>query len=267
MKKTLCVIGLLLMGTAGFGQENTDPITTDPDQNDNNAVTLLSSDKIDVQIIEVAKADEAPVIDGRMTEPVWKSAAWHPIDQFWLGQPVDESDFKGRFKLCWTPEALYVLAEIHDDILYDQREDPLQFWWDDDCVEVFLDEDNSGGEHQYNHNAFAYHVALDGNVVDMAPGEMPRLYNDHVESKFITKGSKSLWELKFYIFDDSYTDEAENVPVLLSANKKMGFAIAYCDNDSSEQRENFIGSIVVAGPDKNRGWIDANIFGTLLLID
>ena len=47
----------------------------------------------------------------------------------------------------------------------------------------------------------------------------------------------------------------------------MGFALAYCDNDNSKERENFIGSVYVDGEDKNRGWIDANIFGTLKLIN
>lgn len=233
----------------------------------NNEVSLLSSDKIEVQLIEVNKAAKAPVIDGRMNEEIWKNSAWHPMDQVWLGTPINSSDFEGRFKLCWTSEALYVLAEIQDDILLDQYDDPLKLWWDDDCVEVFIDEDNSGGEHQYNHNAFAYHVALDGNVVDMAPGEIPRLYNDHVESKHITKNNTTLWELKFSVYDDTYKDEASNTPVKLQAGKKVGFAIAYCDNDASEQRENFIGSIFVSGTNKNRGWIDANIFGTIILTE
>ena len=143
----------------------------------NAELSLLGPDKIETQLIKVDKAGDAPVIDGRMDEAIWNKSAWHPIDQVWLGEPVDPSDFEGRFKLCWTVEALYILAEIKDDVLLDQYDDPLELWWDDDCVEVFIDEDNSGGEHQYNHNAFAYHVALDGNVVDMAPGEAPRLYN------------------------------------------------------------------------------------------
>jgi hypothetical protein len=202
-----------------------------------------------------------------MHEAIWKKSDWHPIDQVWLGDPVSLSDFKGRYKLCWTSEALYILAEIRDDVLLDQYDDPLKLWWDDDCVEVFIDEDNSGGEHQYNHNAFAYHVALDGNVVDMAPGEIPRLYNDHVESKRITNNNTTLWELKFSIYEDSFRDDTDNTPVVLESGKKIGFAIAYCDNDSSIEREHFIGSIYVPGADKNRGWIDANIFGTILLTD
>jgi hypothetical protein len=190
----------------------------------------LSSDKIEVQLIEVKQALESPTIDGRMNEAIWQKSSWHPIDQLWLGRPYDPNDFTGRFKLSWTKDALYVLVEVQDDVLMDQHEDALKLWWDDDCVEVFIDEDNSGGEHQYNHNAFAYHVALDGNVVDMAPGEIPRLYNQHVESKYVTANNVSVWELKISIYDDTFNDDTMNSPVELSSGKKIGFAIAYCDN-------------------------------------
>jgi hypothetical protein len=52
---------------------------------------------------------------------------------------------------------------------------------------------------------------------------------------------------------------------MLNSSKKMGFALAYCDNDYSQERENFMGSVQVKGQDKNRGWIDAGIFGLLSL--
>ena len=224
--------------------------------------------KADVQLFKVPNAKQAPIIDGLANETIWQqSNSWHSLDQRWLGEPYTADDFQGRYKLAWDKDALYLLVEIKDDILYDQYDDPLHLWWDDDCVEVFIDEDNSGGEHQYNHNAFAYHVALDGNVVDMSPKKTGKLYNQHVQSKHITSGNTTIWELKISIYDDSYQDDGINTPVRLKAGKKIGFALAYCDNDASVERENFIGSIAVAGEDKNRGWIDANIFGTLLLTD
>ncbi|MDO6597060.1 sugar-binding protein [Oceanihabitans sp. 2_MG-2023] len=214
----------------------------------------------------IVKKTLAPIIiDGKTTETIWQEVNWHKINQNWLGDNYTEEDFKGQYKLTWDEKALYALVEIQDDILYDQYKDPLKLWWDDDCVEVFIDEDNSGGEHQYNHNAFAYHVALDGNVVDIAPGEIPTLYNNHVQSKRITNGKSSIWELKINIHTADFVDGAQNTPITLHTNKKLGFAIAYCDNDASLERENFIGSEIVEGKDKNRGWIDASIFGTLLL--
>jgi len=217
------------------------------------------------QLISVRKAKIDPVIDGIANEDIWSDKFWLPLDQLWLGDSYTSDDFYGRYKLTWTNDALYLLAEIRDNILVDNNDDPLVAWWDDDCLEIFIDEDNSGGEHQFNHNAFAYHIALDGNVVDMSTKEEGKLYNSHIESKRITTGNTTIWEVKISLYDDLYKDDAENSTLKLQPGKVMGFALAYCDNDTSKTRENFIGSVYVEGEDKNRGWIDANIFGTLKL--
>lgn len=217
------------------------------------------------QLITVKKAKTNPVIDGKADDDIWSNTIWLPLDELWLGDTYSNEDFSGRYKLSWSEDALYLLAEIKDDILVDNQTDPLVAWWDDDCLEIFIDEDNSGGEHQYNHNAFAYHVSLDGNVVDMSTEKVGKLYNSHIQSKRITTGNKTLWEVKISLFNDTYKDDAENSPEKLYPGKVIGFALAYCDNDTSKERENFIGSVYVEGKDKNRGWIDANIFGTLKL--
>jgi hypothetical protein len=228
-------------------------------------ILIFSCSQIDESITIVEKAKIIPQIDGIADDSCWENAKWQPLDQIWLGETPSAEDFKGQYKLSWSEEALYLLVEITDDVLFDQHEDPLTLWWDDDCVEVFVDEDNSHGEHQFNHNAFAYHVAMDGNVVDLGPDEKPHLYNDHVISKKTTNGNTSIWELSIKLFDDSFVDGKTNTPRKLKAGETIGFALAYCDNDGSKERENFIGSEVVEGDDKNRGWIDAGIFGDLLL--
>lgn len=219
------------------------------------------------QLIKVTQAKKSPTIEGKANEAIWENAEWHPINQLWLGKAYTKDDFQGRYKLTWTKEALYLLAEVKDDILVDNYKDPLKSWWDEDCLEVFIDADNSGGNHQYNHSAFAYHIDLEGNVVDVTPNKEGKLYNSHIASKRVTIGNTTIWELKISIFDDTYVDDENNIPVKLKANQNIGFALAYCDNDTSEHRENFIGSIAVEGIDKDKGWIDANIFGTLLLVD
>lgn len=218
-----------------------------------------------LKLLQIKHAKTAPVIDGIANEAIWETSAWYPLDQVWLGGALNSEDFQGRYKLTWTEDALFLLAEIKDDILLDKESDPLTAWWDDDCLEIFIDEDNSGGNHQFTHNAFAYHIALDGNVVDMSPSEKGKLYNSHIESKRITTNNISVWEVKIMVFDDTYSEVIVSTPVKLKADKKIGFALAYCDNDTSAHREHFIGSITVEGEDKNRGWIDADIFGTLKL--
>tara|TARA_R110001632_G_scaffold43376_1_gene109954 strand:- start:106404 stop:107183 length:780 start_codon:yes stop_codon:yes gene_type:complete len=224
--------------------------------------------KVNHQLNAVQEATDVILVDGQANETTWKNAKWLPINQVWLGNPVDSTDFNGRYKLSWSKEALYVLVEIKDDILRDKFQNPLERWWDEDCVEIFIDEDNSGGDHQFNHNAFAYHIDTKGNVVDIIAENTPKLFNDHVQSKMVISGENTYrWEFKISLFSDTFKYAAKNHPVTLTKDKKIGFAIAYCDNDNSEHRENFIGSVVVEGNDKDRGWIDADIFGTIELKD
>ena len=212
------------------------------------------------------RAAVAPVVDGLATDAAWQAAAWQEIDQLWLGPEYEDADFQGRFKVVWTPERIYLLVEIVDDILFDSHRDPLVQYWDDDCLEIFLDEDFSGGDHQYNHNAFAYHMSLDNRAIDIGTDRAARDYSHHVESRWRQQGEKVIWELAIDVYADDYLDgSADNRPVRLAAGKVMGLMVAYCDNDGSELRENFVGSESVPFGKKDRGWIDAGIFGRLVL--
>jgi len=212
------------------------------------------------------RAAVAPVIDGLADDVAWQRAGWREIDQRWLGPDYDDADFQGRFKVVWTPERIHILAEIVDDILFDRHRDPLVQYWDDDCLEIFLDADFSGGDHQYNHNAFAYHASLDNQAIDIGTDKAARSYSHHVQSRWKQQGNKVVWELAIDVYPDSYRDDApDNQPLRLSAGKVMGLMVAYCDNDGSELRENFIGSESVSSGKTDRGWIDANIFGKLVL--
>ena len=206
-------------------------------------------------------------VDGIADEATWAQAEWHDIGHRWLGPEYTADDFQGRFKVVWTEDKLYILGEFVDDVLIDTHRDPLVQYWDDDCLEIFLDEDHSGGEHQYNHNAFAYHMSLDNQAIDMGTDEKPHNYSHHVESRWQQRGNTLVWEVAIDIYTDDYVDGADdNEPIKLSAGKVLGLMVAYCDNDGSELRENFIGSETVPTGPKDRGWIDAGLFGTLVLV-
>ncbi|TMM53310.1 sugar-binding protein [Maribacter algarum] len=221
--------------------------------------------KEDHQIIEVKRATKSPIIDGKGNENSWNVTEWHPLDQNWLGPSYDYNDFNGRYKLNWDEDYLYLLVEIIDDSLYDRVKDPLKLWWNDDSLQVFIDEDNSGGLHQKSHNAFGYHIALDGNVVDLSESKAPKLFNEHILSAKTQHGNQTTWEMAITLYDDSYSEKSKNQTTVLETNKKIGFALAYCDNDGSIERENYIGSVFVPGEDKNQAWVNADIFGTLVL--
>lgn len=210
------------------------------------------------------KAETSPIIDGIANDAIWQKTNWLPIDKAWLGETPSKEDFSGKFKVTWDENYLYVLAEIVDDSLVDTHSNPLSQYWDDDCLEIFIDEDASGGEHTNSFNAFAYHIALNYDVVDYS-ADGPEHFNDHVTTVRVKNGTTYTWETRISIYDDTYDTSKLNKPVMLKSGKKMGFAIAYCDNDSSEFREHFIGSEFIEGDDKNRGYVDADIFGVAVL--
>ena len=214
------------------------------------------------------RADAAPDVDGVADESIWQLARWQELAYTWLGPEYSKDDFQGRYKVVWTADRIYILAELTDDVLIDTHRDPLLQYWDDDCLEIFIDEDYSGGEHQYNHNAFAYHMSLDNQAIDMGTDERPHNYSHHVESRWQQQGNNIVWEVAIDIYNDSYEDGSDNnKPIKLSVGKLMGLMLAYCDNDGSELRENFIGSESVPTGPKDRGWIDAGLFGALILVE
>lgn len=237
------------------------------------------------QALEAKQTQVAPAIDGVM-DSLWQTATWQPLNHHILGAMPSAEDFSGRFKVMWDKNKIYLLAEIQDDVLFDNHPDPLKAYWDDDCLEIFIDEDRSGGEHQFNFNAFAYHVALDNQAVDIGyktkdgqPDFM--LLNDHLKSAWKRQAMaphKLIWEVALDVYDDSFdyvTTKAgtkkfnDAKPVTLTTNKELGFMLAYCDNDGSASREHFIGSVSIEpkNGDKNLGYKDAGVFAPLTLVE
>jgi len=230
---------------------------------------ISAADTSPKSLYESHKVSVAPVIDGIANEDDWDKGSWRAIDQVLIGKDLQPEDFSGRMKVLWGEERLYLLAEIVDDVMSDVYADPLSHYWDDECLEIFVDEDASGGNHQFTHNAFAYHVGLDNQVVDVGPAKTPLLYNHHVTSRWTRQQGKTVWEASIAVYSDNYVDgDATQQPVKLQEGKALGFMLAYCDNDGGKHREHFIGTenIVPVNGDRNLGWIDASVFGLLNLV-
>lgn len=213
------------------------------------------------------QAKTAPIIDANSSDSCWSTAEWKAIDQLWIGPAADSTDFKGRFKIVWTPEKLYFFVEITDSKLNTTYPGNCNNIHNFDCIEIFLDEDHSGGNHQYTYNAFAYHIAANGDVCDNGIDRTMHLFNNDVESKFDTLSDNVyVWEVGMKVFNDKYVYGTNNIPDSLELNKVMGMSVAYNDNDNGSSRENMYGSVYIAGTDKNVSWINASYFGSLQLI-
>lgn len=239
---------------------------------------------------DVPFAAAAPVVDGDPGDAAWARAEWVPMTHLMWGSLPREDDFSGRYKLVWTAHNLFLLAEITDDILHDSHPDPLEQYWEDDALEIFIDADASGGDHLLNYNAFAYHISLDNQAADMGPylSEQDRqaekthvrLFPGHVQSQWKRSRDepyKLYWEVKITVMGDDFKDSyaaGQKVaqPVSLKTGMTMGFMLAYCDSDGEIEgggREHFMGDVEIepVNGDRNLGYIDASVFGEIILVE
>ncbi len=219
------------------------------------------------EVNEAPFARTAPVIDGNPDDAAWQSGRWIELTHSILGSSAAPDDFSGRYKVVWTPEYLYLLAEITDDILIDSTADPLVAYWDDDTLELFLDEDASGGLHRDTDNAYAYHIALDNQVVDIGADGEPATFPEHLTAVWRRSAddpNRLYWEVRIALYA-----EGAAAPRQLQSGETLGFMVAYCDADSPDGRKHFYGDVEIepVNGDRNLGYIDASVFGSLTLAD
>ena len=256
-----------------------------------------------------------PVIDGMADDEAWSLVEWQPIDQIWMPwnndpENLDQADglelwegpddFAGNFKVVWSSETnlLYFLVEIIDDVFVDGYVYPNGGYPDFDIVEIFIDEDRSGGLHVFDgtgnvgnewgtnaENAFAYHLATNDPGEGEVQNEFHALdiagtswgnyhiadYADHFPEFAMKKeGDKYTWEFSLLVHDDTYDhDNQEASVVTLEADKIMGLSVAYCDNDDPQdlRRDHFFGSVYVPLEAHNDHWKQADWFGVAKLVE
>lgn len=218
------------------------------------------------RFLESTYASCTITIDGLDYEPCWEETEWMLIDQLWLGEQPSATDFSGKFKVLWDSDYLYLLANITDDVFHDEYADPLTNWWKDDCLEIFVDEDNSGGDHKHNYNAFAYHINMFHDAVDLGMDGDPHLFNNYLESEHTSDGNVYTWEVRIPLYTDAFSlTLMVNLTRTLAQGDTIGLSVAYCDNDGGMDRESFIGSQQIEGPDKNTSYKNASVFGAVIL--
>jgi hypothetical protein len=264
----------------------------------------------------------SPVIDGVINDDAWQLAEWNSIEQIWMPYNNDpanlgqegglklwegEHDFSGRYKTVWSSESnlLYFIVEITDDVftdgyVYNENPNSGGNYPHYDILEIFIDEDRSGGLHVFDgtgnvanswgtnaENAFSYHLAADapdnGNIqsdfhaLDIAgtnwgyPNQKVADYADHFPEFVLKKeGNVYTWEFSLKVHDDSYNHADQELSVVnLYAGKIFGLTLAYCDNDDPFEiplrRDHFFGSVEVPLHAHNEHWKQADWFGVAKL--
>ncbi len=245
--------------------------------------------------VEAPEVSSPPVIDGIANDACWEEAKWQPIDQTWIpwNAPLEPDDFTGRYKTVWsvTQNLMYFAVEITDDVISDAFvKGQTAAVYNFDMIEVFIDQDKSGGEHRYDignsnaENAFAYHIfakhpesggtTTEFSVTDMAGMGGEVSYTDHFPEFALGRiDHVSTYEFSLIVYDDTYSDtNKEGARVTLTTGMEMGLTLAANDDDEPEVnpimtvRDNMIGSVAVAHQDSNNHWINADDFGTVKLI-
>ena len=210
----------------------------------------------------VNKAVIASKIDGNPNDPAWKKINWLPLNQLWQGEKQTENI---RYKLTWTPDALYVLIKFDTYIPFiNSGTNPLENFKEQDRLLVYLDENNSGGNYATDHSAFAYQVLLNGFVIDYEDEEKPATF-DHISNRMMRNGKSTIWELKISVFDETYCDDQPNEAVRLTTDKKLGFALAFLKVNAGEEPDTILGSLEIPKDYEGRIDMDSGLFGTLQL--
>ena len=109
-------------------------------------------------------------------------------------------------------------------------------------------------------------MSLDNQAIDLGTDKQPHSCPEQVESRWRQRADGIVWELAVGVCPDRHPDVSlVSTPVPLVAGKVIGPMLAYCDNDGSEFRENFVGPEAVPSGNKDRGCSDASLFGKLVL--
>lgn len=257
--------------------------------------------------LTIFQTKDLPVIDGKFNDECWNTIQWQPIDQTWIpyGDTVSKKDYSGEYKILWSKKTnlLYFVVRITDDVFvdgyrYDSDPKKGDFYYDHDMLEVFIDEDHSGGMHVFDGeneigkewgtnstNAFSYHMILDSPredktshsfvACDLAGKSWDNYsianYAGHFNSFALHKnGNEYIWEFSIKVYSDSYKEHnKEKSRVQLGGNKLMGISLAYCDNDDQNEipktRDNFFGSVAVQKNANNDHWKNADGYCKVIL--
>jgi len=108
--------------------------------NDKGQVTsrpaVLSVKPFAAQVINKAKT--APKIDGTIDE-TWAKLQALPISNAIMGTRDSEKDLSASFKMLWDKDYLYIQVNVTNNVKHDIG----KLTWHGDCVEVYIDYDNS----------------------------------------------------------------------------------------------------------------------------
>jgi hypothetical protein len=115
------------------------------------------------------RADAAPVVDGRLNDPVWQRAPWTSDFAAIEGDERMRPPLRTRAKLLWDDRCFYVSAEMEEPEVWGTLTDRDAIIYNDNDIEVFIDPDGD------TVNYYELEVNPLGTVFDLM---LPHTYRD-----------------------------------------------------------------------------------------
>ena len=168
----------------------------------------------------IRKASGPVVVDGK-AEALWSEARQYKISNMIYLLPLNDEDFSASYKALWDEKNLYVLVDVTDENLKNDSDD----FWLDDCVEVFVDADNSKSG-SYGDNDYQFHFGWAESNPSM--GESQHNQTGGVEFATVKTDMGYRMEIKL---------PWATLGVEPSAGKKIGLDVHVNDDDDGGDRD------------------------------
>jgi hypothetical protein len=191
----------------------------------------------------IRKASRPIVIDGT-AEELWSEARQYKLGNVIYAPISSDEDCSANFKALWDAQNLYMLIDVTDDSLINDSDSDL--WYQDDCVEVFIDGDNSKSDN-YDSDDAQYHFDWDRTKPTMDRFEHGNL--NGVEFAMVTTEKGYRTEIKF---------PWSTLGTKPSAGTKIGLDVHVNDDDDGGDRDS---KLTWYGKEDN-AWQTPQAFGT-----
>ncbi len=200
----------------------------------NTSFTILDNGERLSYIAAMIPAELAePTLDGDLSDSIW-SKALVPQTLTKGGTPENFSETWSNFnnnkvtwKALWSEKTnrVYIAIEIQDDIAgANDHEFPL--FWQDDCVELYVDSDTSSGEYTTSEDAQHWFIRKDNKI------RLAFLNSEYTGTQItsaVKQGQNGNWtvEIAMPIFD-----KFDTVPHKLASGDILGWDVWYDDSDN-----------------------------------
>ena len=123
----------------------------------------------DLPVYTCFKIDREIVLDGRLTDALWKKA---PAVTLVKADSGAQADVRTEVRLLYSSTTLYIAFVCEDDYVWGTKTEPDADIYNEECVEVFLNP--AGSPHQYYEiNVSPRNVVFDACILNPRTPDSP----------------------------------------------------------------------------------------------